>query len=188
MSNNDLERMYEEEVAEFKNQLDLVWEVAEVMGYTIPAQKEAKAPLYGLDVSVVKDLMPSEVFKGAFTRYMVAFKGCFNGWGDVVGWFIDEQKYLIVGFNKDYNLGLVVDDRDTTLKIAPLGDFNTNTLTYNQEVLTRYEKRLQTFQQLNSQLVSQGSHTYLTSFDNSYYKGLYVRNVDRMKGNNFSDF
>lgn len=188
MSNQDLDRMYEEEVADFEKNLELVWDMAEVMGLTLPLEKNSDLPYFGMAIEVVKDLMPQDLFKGSNSLYLNTIKDKFSSWGQVIGWYVEETHYLIVGFNESYNLGLVVDDTNTTLKIAPLGNFDSSSISYNLEVIGRYEKRLKDFQQLNKSLVKEGSHTYLNSFDNNCYTGLYVRNVDRLKGNNFSQF
>lgn len=187
--NDDLLNMQLEDMAEFESQLELAWECASVMGLPLPLQNK-KIKYWGMPIEMVKELMPASVY-ALHTTWLKHSKRQFKGWADCIGYTITyyEQPYFIVGIEAN-GMGLGILETSNDLKLIPLASYNFDSelIEYRESSNALYDKALKQFAEHNKGLVANGSHTFYRVFDNETYNDIYVRNVDRLKGNNFSEF
>lgn len=187
--NDDLLNMQLEDMAEFESQLEIAWEVASVMGLPLPLQNR-KIKYWGMPLEMVKELMPAPVF-ALHKQWLKHNKKNLKEWSDCVDYSFTyyDQTYFLVGVDPN-NMGLAILESSNELKLIPLAsyEFNPDLVDYNESSQVRYATALNLFAEINRALVASGSHTFYSVFDNDSYKDIYVRNVDRLKGNNFSDF
>lgn len=187
--NDDLLNMQLEDMAEFESQLEIAWEVASVMGLPLPLQNR-KIKYWGMPLEMVKELMPAPVF-ALHKQWLKHNKKNLKEWSDCVDYSFTyyDQTYFLVGVDPN-NMGLAILESSNELKLIPLAsyEFDAELVDYNESSQVRYATALNLFAEINRALVASGSHTFYSVFDNDSYKDIYVRNVDRLKGNNFSDF